>query len=170
MEVKFWSASDRTVIDGRRNVGFERQVPSSKCPNPAANIGADLAQCDASHRPERSIHVSPMAQDPQAVRVMEGNRRQRHRIERYYDCTFLSAWGEQNARISSLSPIGCFIDSRTTVPPAGTVVEDITVTLPTGHLTLQGQVVYAQPGVGFAVQFTGLDENIQNQLIALVGG
>jgi hypothetical protein len=43
------------------------------------------------------------------------------------------------------------------------------VTLPTGHLTLQGQVVYAQRGVGFAVRFTGLDENTQNQLIALVG-
>ena len=38
---------------------------------------------------------------------MEGNRRQQHRIEQYFDCTFLSAWGEQQARISSLSPIGC---------------------------------------------------------------
>jgi hypothetical protein len=104
-----------------------------------------------------------------SVRVMEGNRRQQHRLERYFDCTFLSAWGEQQARVSSLSPIGCFIEIRSADLPAGTVVEDITVTLPTGPLTLQGQVVQAQRGVGFAVQFTGLDEKTQNQLIALVG-
>jgi hypothetical protein len=114
--------------------------------------------------------MSQWLETPRPVQGLEGNRRQQHRIERYFDCTFLSALGEQMARINSLSPIGCYIESRSALPPAGTVVEDITVTLPTGPLTLQGQVVYAQPGVGFAVQFTGLDENIQNQLIALVGG
>jgi hypothetical protein len=95
-------------------------------------------------------------------------RRQRQRVERYFDCTFLSAWGDEKARISSLSPTGCYIDSRSTVPPSGTILEDITVTLATGHLTLQGRVLTATRGVGFAVEFTGLDPDTQNRLSDLV--
>ena len=48
-----------------------------------------------------------------------GNRRQRQRIEGYFDCSWMSVWGDQKARISSISPTGCYIDSRFTVPPPG---------------------------------------------------
>jgi PilZ domain len=96
------------------------------------------------------------------------DRRQRRRITQYFDCTWLSAWGEERCRISSLSPTGCYIDSRFTVPAEGTQVQDINVTLPTGQITLQGTVVYAMPGVGFAVRFTQVDADARARLNALI--
>jgi hypothetical protein len=93
---------------------------------------------------------------------------QRQRIERYFDCTWLSVWGEQRSRISSLSPAGCYIDSRFTVPAEGTVVRDITLTLPTRTLTLQGTVIGTMRGVGFAGRFTELDEDTRDELSALI--
>ena len=43
-----------------------------------------------------------------------GKRRhqQRQRVDRHFDCTWRSAWGEERARVSSLSPNGCYIESR----------------------------------------------------------
>jgi hypothetical protein len=96
------------------------------------------------------------------------SRQQRQRIERYFDCTWLSVWGEQRCRISSLSPTGCYIDSRFAVPAEGTVVPDITVTLPTGTLTLQGTVIGTMRGIGFAVRFTELDKDTRDRLSALI--
>jgi hypothetical protein len=96
------------------------------------------------------------------------NRQQRQRIERYFDCSWLSAWGEQRSRMSSLSPTGCYIDSRFTVPAEGTLVRDIIVTLPTRTLTLQGTVIGMMRGVGFAVRFTELDKDTRDELSALI--
>jgi hypothetical protein len=96
------------------------------------------------------------------------SRQQRQRIERYFDCTWLSVWGEQRSRVSSLSPTGCYVDSRFTVPAEGTVVRDITLTLTTGTLTLQGTVVATMRGVGFAVRFTELDKDTRDRLSALI--
>jgi hypothetical protein len=96
------------------------------------------------------------------------SRQQRQRIERYFDCTWLSVWGEQKSRISSLSPTGCYIDSRFAVPAEGTVVPDITLILPTSTLTLQGTVIGTMRGVGFAVRFTELDKDTRDRLSALI--
>ena len=98
----------------------------------------------------------------------DGRRQQRQRIERQFDCTWLSTWGEEKSRISSLSPTGCYIDSRFTTPAEGTVVEDITITLPTGSLTLQGTVLDTLRGVGFAVRFTDVDHDTRNSLSVLI--
>ena len=95
-------------------------------------------------------------------------RRQRQRIEQYFECTWLSAWGEEKCRVSSLSPTGCYIDSRFTVPAQGASVPEIIVTLPTGHVTVQGDVVHAMPGVGFAVRFTHVDAETSAHLRALL--
>jgi len=95
-------------------------------------------------------------------------RQQRQRIVRYFDCTWLSAWGEETARISSLSPTGCYIESRFSVPPEGAVVPDITVTLPTGRIILQGTVIEATRGIGFAVRFIELDTHTRDRLGDLV--
>ena len=97
-------------------------------------------------------------------------RQQRQRIVRYFDCTWLSAWGEEKARVSSLSLTGCYIESRFAVPPVGAVVREITVTVPTGRLTLQGTVVEATSGVGFAVRFIDLDTNTRDRLSGFVQG
>ena len=94
-------------------------------------------------------------------------RRRRHRVEEYFDCTWLSDWGEEKCRVSSLSPTGCYIEGRFSVPPEGTPVQDITVTLPTGPITVQGEVVHAMPGVGFAVRFSDVDDTARARLTAL---
>ena len=95
-----------------------------------------------------------------------GKRRhqQRQRVARYFDCTWFTAWGEERARVSSLSPNGCYIESRFSVPPDGEPVRDLTIALPTGSVNLQGTVVNATSGVGFAVRFVDIDAKTQNSL------
>lgn len=97
-----------------------------------------------------------------------GRRQKRQRIERHFDCTWLSTWGEEKSRISSLSPTGCYIDSRFTTPAEGTVVQHITIPLPSGNLTLQGTVIDRIRGVGFAVRFTDLDKEMRDRLTVLI--
>jgi len=100
---------------------------------------------------------------------LNGNRRQRQRIERYFDCSWMSVWGDQKARISSISPTGCYIDSRLIVPPEGTHLQEISVALPGGCLTLEGTVIGSTPGTGFAVRFTGVDRQARTRLCRLIG-
>ena len=93
---------------------------------------------------------------------------QRQRVEQYFDCTWLSVWGEEHSRVSSLSPTGCYIESRFTTPEEGAVILEITITLPTGKLTLQGTVISAMRGVGFAVRFIVPDKEVRDRLSAVV--
>ena len=94
---------------------------------------------------------------------------QRQRIERYFDCYWVSVWGDQKARVSSISPTGCYIDSRSIVPAEGTHLPEISVALPGGELTLEGTVIGATPGAGFAVRFTGVNREARTRLCRLVG-
>ena len=96
------------------------------------------------------------------------NRRQRQRINQYFDCTWQSVWGEERARLTSLSPTGCYIETRFSVPATGTAIHDLTVALPTGKLHVQGTVIDAIPGVGFALRFTELDTDTLDRLKGLV--
>ena len=95
-------------------------------------------------------------------------RRQRQRIYRYFECNWVSTWGEQQSRISSISPTGCYIDSRFTVPPEGTHVREICMTIPGGELSVHGTVLCPTPGVGFAVRFADMDDETQAVLNRLV--
>lgn len=95
-------------------------------------------------------------------------RPQRQRIDRYFECNWLSDWGEEQTRVSSISPTGCFIDSRFTVPPSGTHVQELSVALPSGCINVEGTVLSATPGIGFAVRFTQIDKATRARLIALV--
>lgn len=79
----------------------------------------------------------------------------------------MSDWSQERGRVSSLSPAGCYIECRTAAPPAGTSLAAITISLPTGEITLQGAIVHAIRGVGFAVQFTDVDEDAHARLSAL---
>jgi hypothetical protein len=92
----------------------------------------------------------------------------RQRITRYFDCTWQSAWGVQRSRVSSLSPTGCYIESRSLVPKQGELVQELTVDLPSGHVNLQGTVIEAMPGVGFAVRFASVDMATRECLTAFV--
>lgn len=98
-----------------------------------------------------------------------GGRRQRQRIYRYFECNWVSPWGEQQARISSISPTGCYIDDRFTVPPEGTHVREICVAVPGGEISVHGTVIGATPGVGFAVRFADMDDATNARLRGLVG-
>ena len=98
-----------------------------------------------------------------------GGRRTRQRIERYFECNWLSAWGEEQTRVSSISPTGCYIDSRFTVPPEGTHVREICVAVPGGEISVHGTVIGATPGIGFAVRFADMDDETRAKLRGLVG-
>ena len=93
---------------------------------------------------------------------------QRQRVARYFDCTWYSAWGEEHARISSLSPTGCYIESRFCVPASGAFVEELTIPLPDGSLNLHGTVLDVMRGVGFALRFAELDAETRDRLSVLV--
>ena len=109
-----------------------------------------------------------MAQQWQAVSNRSASdRRQKARVEQYFDCTWLSDWSEERSRVSNLSPAGCYIECRSSAPPAGTPLAAVTIRLPNGDITLQGVVVHAIRGVGFAVQFTDVDEDAHARLSAL---
>ena len=95
-------------------------------------------------------------------------RERRQRLVRYFDCTWVSAWGEEKARVSNLSPTGCYIESRFSVPPEGEVVRELMIAMPSGRINLQGTVIDAIRGVGFAVRFIGLDKTSQESLSALI--
>jgi hypothetical protein len=90
-------------------------------------------------------------------RKREQERRTRRRIVQYFDCTWSSAYREERARISNISPTGCYIESRFSVPEQGTELADLTVSLSTGSLILPATVITTTPGVGFAVRFAQLD-------------
>jgi hypothetical protein len=91
-------------------------------------------------------------------------------VTRYFDCTWLSPWGEERARVSSLSLTGCYIESRFSVPPDGVVIRELTIALPTGTVNLEGTVVDAMSGVGFAVQFAEFDTKTRDCLDVLIDG
>ena len=103
-----------------------------------------------------------------ALRVGERSRRQRQRVRRYFDCSWLGPWGEERARVSSLSLTGCYIESRFSVPPDGVVIRELTIALPTGTVSLEGTVVDAISGVGFAVQFSQVDSKTRESLNVLI--
>jgi hypothetical protein len=98
-----------------------------------------------------------------------GERRARQRVERYFECNWVSEWAEEQARVSSISPNGCFVESRFTVPPQGTHVREIRVALPDGEVFVHGTVVDGTPGVGFAVRFADMDDETRARLTALAG-
>jgi hypothetical protein len=96
-------------------------------------------------------------------------RPKRQRVDRYIECNWVSPWGDEQTRVSSISPTGCYIDSRFSVPPQGTHVREICLAVPDGQLSVHGIVLSATPGVGFAVRFAPMDDDTNARLRSLVG-
>ena len=98
------------------------------------------------------------------------HRQQRQRVARYFGCTWQSPWGRQRSRIRSISPTGCYIEDRLSVPNEGEEIPELSFDLPTGPINLQGTVIEAMRGVGFAVRFTAIDAATSERLTAFVQG
>jgi len=111
--------------------------------------------------------ILPPYPRPLSLEGTNVDRRRQQRVEQYFDCVWASEWSEERSRVSNLSPEGCYIECRSAVPSEGTSALAITVTLPTGEVTVQGTVVHSIRGVGFAVQFTAVDEDAHAKLTAL---
>jgi hypothetical protein len=103
-----------------------------------------------------------------AVRLEWEHRRRRQRIDRYFSCTWQSPFGLARARVSSLSPTGCYVEDRFLAAKRDEEIPELTIELPDGPVILRGFVIDAMPGVGFAVRFTRVDEEARACLSAVV--
>ncbi len=108
-----------------------------------------------------------VASAPPPPQASPKERRQHARMDRYFDCTYTTAWGSAEGRVNSLSSNGCYIESRTAALEPGTNLEEITIALPTESLVLRGQVLNPTRGVGFAVQFHDVGPAALKTLAAL---
>ena len=61
-----------------------------------------------------------------------------------------------HTRLSDLGLGGCFVESRVSPQPGDTT--EVAVTLLDTPTTLRGTVVSVQPGIGFALRFSDLDQ------------
>ncbi len=75
------------------------------------------------------------------------------RLSRPFDGTWRGASGASPCRLTDLSLGGCYVQSRAT--PIKGEETTVTVVFGDGHtMAFTGTVVYADPGMGFAVEFT----------------
>ena len=94
-------------------------------------------------------------------------RRSSQRVPMLLEIRWESLSGKHGARTTDISLSGCYIDSIGQV----TVGEKIRleIQLPTGGwMPLQGEVVYHQDNLGFALRFIGLTDQEQRVLAQLI--
>jgi hypothetical protein len=97
---------------------------------------------------------------------MGKERRSQERVKIVLEARWEGLAGRHEARLSDLSPSGCFIESIGLVQLHELVRFEIQ--LPWGRwLPLQGEVVSCQIGFGFAIRLTELSEMQQRQFNAL---
>jgi hypothetical protein len=90
------------------------------------------------------------------------------RVTHYFECRWYGKWGASDARLNDLSVSGCYIVNRRTTPSVGEIIEIDVVRTAKEPLALSGEVVAPEPGIGFGVRFSGLDDGIREQLEALM--
>ena len=90
------------------------------------------------------------------------------RVTHYFECRWFGKWGAFDARLNDLSVSGCYIVNRRTTPSIGEIVEIDVVRTAKDPLPLSGEVVSTEPGIGFAVRFAGVDDNLRQQLETLM--
>lgn len=98
---------------------------------------------------------------------MTAERRQQKRLAVPLEGRWQGGSGAARCRISDISVSGCFIHCLS--QPAPGERTKITVEFrESDALTLAGTVVYAEAGIGFAVQFADLDPEVRAVLKAQV--
>jgi hypothetical protein len=90
------------------------------------------------------------------------------RVTHYFECRWFGKWGAFDAKLNDLSVSGCYIVNRRTTPSVGEVVEIDLIRTAKEPLPLSGEVVSTEPGIGFAVRFAGVDDNLRQQLETLM--
>ncbi|HEX5214381.1 MAG TPA: PilZ domain-containing protein [Vicinamibacterales bacterium] len=98
---------------------------------------------------------------------MNEERRQHPRVARPFEGTWTSRSGATRCRIADISIGGCFVQTLA-LPVAGETTV-LTVAIGESHaITFTGKVVYVDPGMGFAVQFTPLEAEHADELRRLL--
>ena len=95
------------------------------------------------------------------------DRRAHPRISGPFEGSWEGA-GREAGRVVELSVSGCFLETMTT-PAAGLIV-DVSITLTGGRVTLRGQVISAEPNLGFSVNFVDVPAEAAELLSREVAG
>lgn len=98
---------------------------------------------------------------------MTDERRQHPRVARPFEGTWKGASGMTRCRVADISIGGCFV--QTLAMPAAGETTVVTIAFGQDHtLAFTGQVVYVDPGMGFAMQFTPLAADALGELRRLL--
>jgi hypothetical protein len=93
--------------------------------------------------------------------------RTHERVTYLIETVLEAASGRREARISDLSPGGCYVDSIMAMSSDEKVV--FTIPMPDGaRLRINGRVAYTLPGCGFGVNFTDLTEDDSQAINRLI--
>ena len=97
---------------------------------------------------------------------MDIDRREHPRVVKRFEGGWRGASGRGLCTVTDLSLGGCFLETRA-APAKG---EGTAVALQFGahEISLQGDVVYVEPGMGFGVRFNGLTNAEQSRLREIV--
>jgi hypothetical protein len=85
---------------------------------------------------------------------MGAERRRYQRLVKPLHANFRGRSGATECRIADISWGGCFVQTLTT--PQNHERTEVAFLVSSESLALQGEVVYVEPGMGFAVQFDPL--------------
>ena len=92
------------------------------------------------------------------------NRRASPRVQVPIDVVWHGASGQTVSRIEDLSASGCFVGSLAAPSPGERVRLEIDLPPKHEHLSVDAEVVYCQPSIGFGVRFPGLPSPTQHAL------
>ncbi len=86
------------------------------------------------------------------------------RVQVPIDAVWHGASGQTVSRIEDLSASGCFLGSLAAVSPGERLHLEIVLPTKHEHLSIDAEVVYYQPNIGFGVRFLGLPSPAQHAL------
>jgi len=84
------------------------------------------------------------------------------RVQGPFDGKWAGAAGNGSARIWDLSGGGCYIDAHN--DQRNGEILSVTIELPEGLVTVQGEIVYSMQNQGFAVKFVAMDDQSRQAL------
>jgi hypothetical protein len=98
---------------------------------------------------------------------MSTERRQQKRLAHPLEGSWRGASGATQCRISDISATGCFVQGL--AQPASGERTKIVIEFGEGDaVTLNGEVVYAERGMGFALRFVDVDPEVGTMLASRI--